>query len=57
MSHYEATCQICQIRQKVYSYGNWTCDHCGQEYKYEEGHMIVLTSEQIEILRAGAGYI
>jgi len=30
----------------------YTCHECGQKYEYEEGIRIVLSPEQIELLRA-----
>jgi uncharacterized protein with PIN domain len=32
-------------------YGDITCSKCGQEYKYEEGNMMVLSEEQLDALR------
>ena len=37
------------------TYGDNTCRGCGQEYIYEEGQMMYLTEEQLEILRKHAG--
>ena len=38
-------------------YGNNTCPNpkCRQEYEYEEGCMMVLTEEQLELLRKHKG--
>lgn len=30
------------------------CPHCGQEYDYDEGYMIILSDEQKEVLRKHA---
>lgn len=36
-------------------YGSNTCPRCGQGYSYEEGGVIVLSKEQLAILRRHAG--
>ena len=37
------------------TYGGNKCRGCGQEYIYDEGQMMHLTEEQLEILRKHAG--
>lgn len=46
------TCIICGAENEVRdsNYRGWTCD-CGQRYEWDECHMIVLTTEQIDALR------
>ena len=39
-------CDVCDYEVTISEYGNGTCPHCGQEYEYEEGLMIVLTKRQ-----------
>lgn len=46
-------CEICLKETEVSRYeryGDWKCRHCGQKYAYDEGHHIVLTERQIELL-------
>lgn len=47
---------ICDICQKetihVSIYGEWKCVFCGQCYEYNEGHVIVLSPDQLELLRS-----
>lgn len=47
----QVKCQICQHEQLASDYNDWMCAECGQQYEYEEGHRILLTPEQIEMLR------
>ena len=55
MSEYDHTCLICGSEQTVHSYSEaFSCDGCGQSYRYQEGHMIDLQTEQVELLRAAA---
>lgn len=49
---YEHDCQICGHAQRVPTYGNFTCEQCGQEYVYDENHFLCLSDEQIKTLRA-----
>ena len=44
-------CLICGGRHVVHRYSEWVCHKCGQKYEYEEGHCILLTIEQREVLR------
>jgi len=36
-------------------YGNNTCSRCGQKYSYGECDMLVLSKEQLKILRKHVG--
>lgn len=54
MSEYNHTCLICGYQQKVHSFSDFSCDGCGQDYSYDEGHRIDLQSEQLELLSAAA---
>ena len=45
------TCQICFHRQEVPTYDDWECESCGQEYTYEEGHILKLSEDQLTLLR------
>lgn len=51
MLTYKHVCDVCGHNQEVYSYGDFACSSCGQEYKYDEGHKIALSPEQIAALR------
>ncbi|KKM92036.1 hypothetical protein LCGC14_1222440 [marine sediment metagenome] len=53
MSTYEHVCDVCGHSQVVGCYLEFACEQCGQKYEYEEGHCIVLTSEQCRLLRGG----
>jgi hypothetical protein len=37
------------------SYANNTCPDCGQEYEYEEGNMLALSEEQLQLLAKHRG--
>ena len=52
----KAKCILCGASKHVDSFDDWTCEKCGQQYEYEEGHRIVLTEEQIEWLRELQGH-
>lgn len=54
MVEYQHTCLICGHQQEVISYSCFSCDGSGQDYRYEEGHMINLQAEQVESLRTAA---
>lgn len=47
-------CILCRtVNESDHDYADsYTCRECGQQYEYEEGVRIVLTPEQIELLRA-----
>jgi ribosomal protein L37AE/L43A len=49
----EITCIICGHHTSFErsNYDKWTCPGCGQFYEYDETLMIVLTPEQLDILR------
>lgn len=53
MSQYKPTCKICghTQRENVFSYGDFKCERCGQEYVYNEGHSIKLTNSQLRALK------
>jgi hypothetical protein len=51
----QATCVVCDVRQAVEKYGDWECSQCRQEYAYDEGHTIKLTTAQVNALRAAKG--
>ena len=51
MTTHNAMCLICEWYQNVDSYDDWKCKQGGQQYKYDEGHSIVLDDEQLAILR------
>ena len=51
MSEYTLECEICKCEFAIETYGDGVCPLCGQRYIYEEGHQIVLTDEDKEILR------
>lgn len=45
-------CEICEhVTNDVPPYGDWECESCGQQYAYDEGHKIILTEDQIIVLR------
>lgn len=48
---YQAQCQICGKRQEVPTQGDWNCNKCEQQYVYEDGSEIVLSEDQIQVLR------
>ena len=49
----DVVCDICQKETiDVPIYGEWKCSFCGQYYEYNEGHMIVLSLDQLELLRS-----
>ncbi len=54
MSPYEHTCLICGYEETVDSITAFSCNTCGQSYRYEEGHVIDLQTEQVELLKATA---
>ncbi len=51
----DVKCRICGEANKADCYNDWTCSLCGQQYEYAEDHRIVLTYEQIELLRTVKG--
>ncbi len=45
-------CLVCgAITECVATYDSWLCSACGQAYEYNEGHAILLTEPQLELLR------
>jgi rubrerythrin len=44
-------CDICGTTFSMPSYGGGDCPMCGQAYEYEEAHRIVLSEEQLALLR------
>ena len=54
MSGYDFVCEICTQNVTVPNedrYSQAKCQHCGQEYVYDEGLGIALTDEQKQVLR------
>lgn len=50
-----STCVVCEhVNENVPVYGDWICSNCRQQYEYNEGHCIVLSSEQRRLLRVDA---
>ena len=47
-------CGLCGAEFKIECWGSGSCPKCGQEHEYEEGHMLVLSDEQKQILLEGA---
>jgi len=43
-------CIICEDEVSTPYYSDVTCDKCGQVYTYDEGHVIKLTAEQVDVL-------
>lgn len=54
MSEYNYTCLICGSKERVHPYSDFSCDRCGQDYRYGEGHRIDLDAGQVELLRTAA---
>ncbi len=52
MSLCDAQCEICDHKQLVDSYEGWQCANCEQQYAYDEGHCIILSEAQLDLLRA-----
>ena len=54
----DITCDICGYYEKFErsNYGPWTCPECGQRYDWDETLMIILTPEQLELLRSQKGW-
>ena len=48
----DITCLICKTEFPIERYGDGHCPKCNQYYEYEEDHRIVLTEEQIILLKA-----
>lgn len=46
------SCTICGGKVEGEEYGDSQCLACGQEYEYEEGPQLVLSDEQIALLKA-----
>lgn len=44
-------CEICKHENRGDKYGDYTCAKCGQKYSYGEQMHIVLSDEQIALLR------
>jgi len=44
-------CEICGSENDAELYTDWECVSCGQNYKYDEGHAIVLTEDQRALLQ------
>jgi hypothetical protein len=51
MMQHQATCIVCDRYNLVDTYGDWTCDFCGQNYEYDEGHRILLSPDQLSAVR------
>ena len=51
MKTYETVCAICACKFAIETYDAGVCPSCGQKYQYDEGHSIVLTPEQLVLLR------
>lgn len=50
------TCVLCQAETSVDSwYDGFKCSACGQDFCYEEGTVIALSDEQLNILRRAKG--
>lgn len=45
-------CTICGKTIQHETYDDFKCPKCGQEFIWDEGHQIVLTDSQMELLRA-----
>lgn len=46
-------CDICeQSFEDANTYGENTCPQCGQKYIHDEGQRIVLSEDQLQLLRA-----
>lgn len=44
-------CDICDNKQEVEMFHDWTCSNCGQVYNFDEGVIMSLTSDQYQVLR------
>ena len=44
-------CHLCKVKLPDCGYSDTACTNCGQEYDYDEGHVIALSEEQLEALR------
>jgi hypothetical protein len=47
----DAKCWICGVTTNTPIYDDWVCSACGQAYEYNESHQIVLTEQQLDLLR------
>lgn len=50
----EGNCEICDAPldiQAIRLFMDTQCPNCGQKYEYDERHRIVLTAEQLALLR------
>ena len=47
----EINCDICNAPFEQDTYADGECPICGQKYEYEEGITMVLTDEQVGVLR------
>lgn len=44
-------CWVCDRVFKIEDYGEGVCPNCGQEYVYDEGYRINLTTNQFRLLK------
>jgi predicted nucleic-acid-binding Zn-ribbon protein len=44
-------CHLCDVKLLDNGYETTSCPKCGREYDYVEGHSIILTGEELDILR------
>jgi len=51
MSSYPFKCDLCGGVTDAPTYGDFTCQHCGQAYVYDECHRIELSEHQCRTLR------
>jgi predicted RNA-binding Zn-ribbon protein involved in translation (DUF1610 family) len=52
MSTYPFKCDLCGgVTELAPTYGDFSCQHCGQVYVYDECHRIELSERQLQTLR------
>ena len=47
----DINCDICDTPFELATYSDGECPNCKQKYEYEEGTTMVLTYEQVEVLK------
>lgn len=50
----ETHCGLCSTEFDIEKYGRGVCPACGMVHEWDEGYGMVLTSEQLRVLKAHA---